>query len=410
MKDAATQLVPELRFPEFRREWSSRRTSELLDRVSISVDVDPEAMYREIGIRSHGRGVFHKDPAAGAVIGEKRVFEVVPNTLAFNIVFAWEQALAILTEDDRGFIASHRFPMYAEKDEQSDIFFLRHFFLRPRGKYLLELASPGGAGRNKTLGQKDFADLRLVVPCRDEQRKIAAFLGAVDTKIAQLGRKKALLKDYKKGCMQQLFSQAIRFKNDNDRDFPEWETKLLRRLFTEPKQRNRDLEFGREHVLSVSGEYGCVNQIEHLGRSYAGVSVRDYHVVRHGDVVYTKSPLKDSPYGIIKTNKGCDGIVSTLYAVYRPTQEADAEYIDYYFQLDDNLNRYLRPIVRKGAKNDMKVNNSDVLGDPILVPHPDEQRKIADFLSTLDVKIDLVSQELTQAQTFKKGLLQQMFV
>jgi type I restriction enzyme S subunit len=99
-----------------------------------------------------------------------------------------------------------------------------------------------------------------------------------------------------------------------------WRVKKLNELLFEAKQRNRTLELGPKDVLSVSGEYGCVNQIEYLGRSYAGESVKDYHVVDRGDLVYTKSPLKKNPYGIIKENKGKRGIVSTLYAVYRPFQ------------------------------------------------------------------------------------------
>ena len=86
-----------------------------------------------------------------------------------------------------------------------------------------------------------------------------------------------------------------------------WKRGTLRDLLFETKRRNRDLRFGREDVLSVSGEFGCVNQIEHLGRSYAGASVAEYHVVETGDVVYTKSPLKNNPYGIIKENKGKNG-------------------------------------------------------------------------------------------------------
>jgi len=129
-----------------------------------------------------------------------------------------------------------------------------------------------------------------------------------------------------------------------------WERRRLSDLLIERKQRNRRLKYGPEDVLSVSGEYGCVNQIELLGRSYAGVSVKDYHVVETGDIVYTKSPLKKNPFGIIKENKGKPGIVSTLYAVYCATGMGHPAYLDHYFSRDYNLNSYLQPIVRKGAK------------------------------------------------------------
>lgn len=91
--------------------------------------------------------------------------------------------------------------------------------------------------------------------------------------------------------------------------------------------------------MSVSGEVGVVNQIEFQGRSFAGASVSNYGVVETGDVVYTKSPLRANPYGIIKANKGKSGIVSTLYAVYKTIQgTANADFIECYFDLDDRLN------------------------------------------------------------------------
>lgn len=200
---------------------------------------------------------------------------------------------------------------------------------------------------------------------------------------------------------------ALRFPEFRDADG--WEFKTLNHLLSEPKQRNRNLKYGPGDVLSVSGEYGCVNQIEFMGRSYAGVSVKDYHVVETGDVVYTKSPLKVAPFGIIKANKGRNGIVSTLYAVYRPTANARADYIDHYFSRNYNLNSYLQPIVKKGAKNDMKVKNSDVLTGSVWVPKVDEQKKIADCLASIDTLIAAEADKLEALKDHKKGLMQQLF-
>lgn len=188
-----------------------------------------------------------------------------------------------------------------------------------------------------------------------------------------------------------------------------WQVKPVNKLLFEPKKRNRDLELGPADVLSVSGEHGCVNQIEFMGRSYAGASVKDYHVVEHGDVVYTKSPLKKNPFGIIKENKGKRGIVSTLYAVYRPFPDCSATYLDHFFSGDYNLNAYLQPLVKKGAKNDMKVNNTDVLKGNICVPKLPEQQKIADCLDSLDELIAAQGRKVEALKTHKKGLMQQLF-
>lgn len=188
-----------------------------------------------------------------------------------------------------------------------------------------------------------------------------------------------------------------------------WDRRKLSELLRERKQRNRALEFGSGEVLSVSGDHGCVNQIELLGRSYAGVSVKDYHIVETGDLVYTKSPLKRNPYGIIKENKGKPGIVSTLYAVYHVTELGHPAYLDHYFSRDYNLNSYLQPIVRKGAKNDMKVNNAAVLSGEILAPKIPEQQKIADCLTSLDEVIAAQGRKVEILRTYKRGLMQQLF-
>ena len=193
------------------------------------------------------------------------------------------------------------------------------------------------------------------------------------------------------------------------REAGSWDRKKLSELLFEPKQRNRQLKYGLEDVLSVSGEHGCVNQIEFMGRSYAGVSVKEYHIVETSDIVYTKSPLKKNPFGIIKENKGNAGIVSTLYAVYRAAKIAHPSYLDHYFSRDYNLNSYLQPIVKKGAKNDMKVNNSDVLSGEICAPKIEEQQKIADCLDSLDELITAEGRKLEALRRHKQGLTQQLF-
>ncbi len=204
----------------------------------------------------------------------------------------------------------------------------------------------------------------------------------------------------------QTAKPVIRFPEFTD----QWSNTKLSELLKEAKKRNTDLKYTKDEVLSVSGEMGIVNQIEHLGRSYAGVSVHQYHVVEVGDIVYTKSPLKANPYGIIKQNKKKAGIVSTLYAVYNVKEEnAHGEFIEHYFSLDENTNRYLRPLVKKGAKNDMKISNAYVLHDKIFVPTVAEQKKITVFLNSLDKKIEQLKQKKTLLEQYKKGVMQQLF-
>ena len=139
----------------------------------------------------------------------------------------------------------------------------------------------------------------------------------------------------------------------------------------------------------MSGDYGIVNQIEFQGRSFAGVSVSNYGVVRTGDVVYTKSPLNSNPYGIIKTNKGKTGIVSTLYAVYRPKENTYPDFVQTYFEQHARMNNYMHPLVNKGAKNDMKVSSENALKGYVIFPNYEEQKAISEYFAVIDHLITL---------------------
>lgn len=197
----------------------------------------------------------------------------------------------------------------------------------------------------------------------------------------------------------------IRFKGYTK----DWEQRKLIDYLEVSSEKNRDNRFTKEDVLSVSGEYGIVNQIEFQGRSFAGASVSNYGVVENGDVVYTKSPLKSNPYGIIKTNKGIPGIVSTLYAVYKPKEITDSKFVQIYFELDSRMNSYMHPLVNKGAKNDMKVSAENALKGMVSFPKKDEQEMISLYFSTLDNLITLHQRKCEQTKKLKKYMLQKMF-
>lgn len=125
--------------------------------------------------------------------------------------------------------------MYVPVGGESHLEFVVHFFQRTFGKHLLGLASPGGAGRNKTLGQIEFDKLKVLVPEHREQKKIADFLDALDTKIRQFEQKRELLEQYKRGVMQQIFTQKIRFKDKNGKPFPKWEKRKLGEISSPPQ-------------------------------------------------------------------------------------------------------------------------------------------------------------------------------
>lgn len=400
--------VPKLRFQEFSGKWEPKRIAILLQEVGEAVDVIDNAQYLEIGVRSHGKGVFHKEPVSGASLGEKRVFHVVPNTLVFNIVFAWEQAVALTTDKEEGFIASHRFPMFKEKNDLSYLPFMKEFFLRPQGKALLEMASPGGAGRNKTLGKNSFLKLEAIVPQRDEQVKIADFIGVLNTRLDRQREYRDLLVSYKSGMVQRIGSGAVRFKSSNGADFPEWEEKMLSEVLFEHKMKSS----GNEEVFSVSVNKGLVNQIEHLGRSYSSSDTSKYKLVKPGDVVYTKSPTGSFPFGIIKQSHiDHDVIVSPLYGVFKPLNHDLGFWLHCYFESVDNATNYLKPVVQKGAKNTINVTNTGFLTNKLRLPVDiEEHAKIANFLRLVAKKISAETLLISRLEQFRNSILNQLFV
>lgn len=180
---------PRIRFSGFSGDWDRSKCQDIMDKVGIPAEVKEGELYREIGIRSHGKGLFHKDEVSSKDIGNKRVFWVEPDCFVLNIVFAWERAVAKTTEDKIGMIASHRFPMYKPRAGIADLDYITLFFTTEMGKDILELASPGGAGRNKTLGQAEFANSMIWLPPFDEQVRIGEFFVGFEKTISLYRRK-----------------------------------------------------------------------------------------------------------------------------------------------------------------------------------------------------------------------------
>ncbi len=397
---AKSVKVPALRFPEYVGNWSSGRLEEFITRVGKPISVEQSKLYREIGIRSHGKGIFHKDPVAGKTLGNKRVFKVHVPAFVVNIVFAWEHAIAVTTHNEKGFIASHRFPMFVPVEDKSTLPFVKYFFLRKYGKHLLGLASPGGAGRNKTLGQKNFDQLKVVFPTLPEQRKIAAFLSAIDTKIEQLTQKKALFEDYKRGCMQKLFSQELRFKDAQGKAFPDWEDNAFSKFANKVTD--------SYNSLVSKDDWPCV-ELESLGQGNGKIlqtfRAKELQSIKTkfkaGDVLFGKL----RPYLRKYAQPKFDGVCTSEIWVIRANDLLD-KFL--YFLVQSNR-FYQFANIQSGSKmprSDWKIVSCTVFSIPSL----SEQKKISDFLSSLDTKIALVATELEHCQTFKKGLMQQMFV
>lgn len=188
-------------------DWTVCTIGECLKRVEQPVAVQANEMYTQIGICSHGKGLFHKEPVSGESLRKKAVFWIEPDCLILNIVFAWEQAIGKTTQKEVGMIGSHRFPMYRSVDGKVDIDYLIAYLMTKRGKGILETASPGGAGRNRTLGQGRFMKSKVILPPISEQKKIINILIAQDEVIELNSQIIKQLQSMKKTFLHKMFPE-----------------------------------------------------------------------------------------------------------------------------------------------------------------------------------------------------------
>ena len=318
-----------------------------------------------------------------------------------NIVFAWEQAIGKTTQSEVGMIGSHRFPMYRPVNDRVDIDYLISYFLTKRGTDILEAASPGGAGRNKTLGQERFLKSKIVLPPIEEQQKIAAILTTQDRVIELKEKRLAEKQRQKKYLMQQLLTGKKRLPGFSG----EWKNIKLCEVLSERKEKNVEQNL---RICSVAVQKGVVYQVEHLGRSYAANDTSNYSVAHYGDIIYTKSPTGDFLYGIVKQNLLQETVaVSPLYGVFTPLTFGLGYFLHTYFQSAICARNYLLPIVQKGAKNTINITNDTFISSKLYLPlDVEEQKAIADTFIAADREIDLLRQDIEQEKQKKKALMQ----
>lgn len=209
-KGLAQQLLSgKKRLKGFEGEWKKKPLSYFMDYTPRPID-KPTDNYLALGIRSHGKGIFHKPDFDPDAIAMETLYVVKENDLVVNITFAWEHAVAIAKKEDEGGLVSHRFPTYTFKPDKARPDFFKFLILQPSFKYLLELISPGGAGRNRVLSKKDFFKIEIECPELKEQLAIASVLSEADKELKLYQQQIATLNDQKKGLMQKLLTGEIR--------------------------------------------------------------------------------------------------------------------------------------------------------------------------------------------------------
>ncbi|MEH6745824.1 MAG: restriction endonuclease subunit S [Maribacter arcticus] len=413
------QLIPALRFKGFEEDWNKRKLKsfENKDRKVLKAGPFGSAIKKEDyvpkGYKVYGQEqVIKGDPYFGSYFVDEKKFNqlktcnVIPGDLLISLVGTFGKVLLIPENAQKGIINPRLLRISISNNEVLSNY-LKCFFLTSIAIKALIARSQGGT--MGVLNSEIVGSIQVPYPSLPEQQKIASFLSAVDEKIQQLTKKKALLEQYKKGVMQQLFSGQLRFKDENGNDFGDWRKLQLSDIAERVKTKNK---IDNQNVLTISAQLGLVSQLEYFNKSVSAKNLRGYYLLERNDFAYNKSYSNGYPMGAIKRlNKYDLGVVSTLYICFKFNKKVSLDFMEQYFERGLQ-NKEIEKVAQEGARNHglLNIGINDFFDIDLKIPSFEEQEKIAAYLSRIDTKIESVIHQITQTQTFKKGLLQQMFV
>ena len=395
-----------MRFPEFSGEWKKHTIGELAIKVGSGVTPKGgETVYKKEGhpfVRSQNVGLGGLLLEDIAYIDDtthirQKNTELQIDDVLLNITGASIGRSAVVNEQIAGGNVNQHVCIIRTKDNLVSSF-LCNFLLSNYGQKQIDSFQAGG--NRQGLNFEQIKSIKIGIPCVKEQSKIAKTLQLLDERIATQNKIIEKLESLIKGIIYQTKSIGLAHNT--------WQKTELKNVLQERNEKNAN---GYD-VCSVSVTQGVVNQIEYLGRSFAAKDTLHYNVVKFGDIVYTKSPTGDFPYGIVKrSNIKCDVAVSPLYGVYKPVNDYVGIILHFYFMQSNNAINYLHPLIQKGAKNTINITNGRFLENTIPLPKKEEETKcLARVLTSIQNKIILEQDLLHSYQKQKQYLLRQMFI
>ena len=395
--------IPQLRFPEFSGEWMTDELSNLIEISSNKFNPNTSNESKKCIELEHlsqetGELLGYTDSTAQA--STKNAFtkgQVLFGKLRPYLKKFW------LSQFD-GVCSSEIWVLNGKKLANNYLF---QFIQTNKFNQIANVSSGSKMPRSDW---KYMVQVPFKYTTKPEQQKIAAFLTAVDTKIEQLSNKKALLGEYKKGLMQQIFSQAIRFKADDGSDFPDWEEKKLGDVCKlQGGYAFKSAEF-QKHGIPIIRISNISNNNDFIDNRnlvyYNEIKNSDKFIIKNGDLIVAMSGAttgKSSIYNLIE-----DAYLNQRVGLFK----ANNSLLDYGFLIQIVFSyifaTQLDSVLVAGAQPN--VSSKDIEGFEISLPSKIEQNKIANFLSSIDSKIEQVGKQLDESKQFKKALLQQMFV
>ncbi len=394
--------VPELRFPEFEGEWERKKFGEIA--TNRSGKYNPEKEINSIKCIELEHLASETAQLLGYVDG-KNSGSIKNKFDSGDVLFGKLRPYLkkYLLAPFEGVCSSEIWVLKGTK-------ILNEFLFRiVQTNNFIDLANQSSGSKMPRADWSVVENGLFSFPTLPEQSKIATFLTAVDEKLQALKKKKSLLEVYKKGVMQKLFSQELRFKNEDGKEFGDWEEKKLGEVCDRITTKNKE---NNTNVLTISAQIGLISQLEFFNKSVSAKNVTGYYLLHNNDFAYNKSYSNGYPMGAIKRLKRyVKGVVSTLYICFRFNDSINLDFMEQYFEMGLQ-NVEIEKVAQEGARNHglLNIGVSDFLNIGLILPSHSEQTLIANFLSSIDEKINHTQTEITKTEVWKKGLLQKMFV
>jgi len=394
------RLVPQLRFSEFEGEWEKKTLFDISKQVAYGMNAaaksyDGENKYLRITDIDESTRRFIPNPLSSPKGKIEKKYILKKGDIVFTRTGASVGKSYLYDEKDGKLLYAGFLIKFNIINSNPYFVFLQTFresYRKWVQVYSMRSGQPG-------LNAEEYKSLIINIPQSKEQQKIANFLSAIDNRIQTLVKKKTLLEQYKKGVMQEVFKQELRFKDDTSttlsasdgKAFPEWEEKKLGQTgnIKKGKQLNKE-------ELTLSGTYPCQNG----GISPSGYT-EEYNTV--GNTITISEGGNSCGYvNYMQSKFWCGG---HCYSILELKKEVNALFLFQYLKFNEYGIMRLR--VGSGLPN---IQKKDLLMFEVKLPCIEEQTKIANFLSAIDRNIELVTKKIEHTKTYKKGLLQQMFV
>lgn len=390
--------VPHLRFPEFSGEWETKSINDLADVIGGGTPDTTVKSYWDGGIQWFTPSEIGKNKFVDASLrtitedglNNSSAKLLPPNTILLSSRATIGECSLSLREcaTNQGFQS-----LVSKKCNVDFLYYLiqtkkKDLIRKSCGSTFLEISA------------NEVRKIQVSVPSDVEQQKIAGLLSLIDKRIATQNK---IIEKYESLIQAIIYQKKAAGIRKGD-----WQKTELSNVLKERIEKNTNGYI----ICSVSVSQGVINQIEYLGRSFAAKETLHYNVVKYGDIVYTKSPTGDFPYGIVKRSYIKDDVaVSPLYGVYMPVNDYIGVILHFYFMQPSNAFNYLHPLIQKGAKNTINITNERFLKNSIPLPKTENEAiYIANTLISIQKKIDIEKKMLRSYEKEKQYLLSKMFI